>query len=114
MSFIYGNLNFILVILVILAIITKINGLFWFLKLGAESPNPDARIQIINALKLRFVISIILASAFIFLIFEWGWLSIIAGAIFTTVLDFSMLGLCFLPTIIGNIIYKIFHRDSWV
>ena len=104
MSFIYGNLNFILVILVILAIITKINGVFWFIKLGAESPTPDARIQVMKALKVRFVISVIWASALIFLIFEWGWLSIIAGAVFTIMLDFLMLGLCFLTSIIGNII----------
>lgn len=112
MEFINNYLNIVLTVIVILTVFVKIKGIIWFIKLGAESPNPQPRIQALNRLKIYEALFIILVIAFIFLAFDFGWMSIVFGIAAVIIAEFLVIGLIFLPTVIYNIFYKISGREK--
>lgn len=106
MNFINNNLNIVLVIVAVLTIIIKINAVRCFWMLGAESPNPIYRINVMNKLKIFEVLFATLSSVFIFGAFDLGWLSIIAGIVLAIAIDALILIIVFASTVINNILYE--------
>lgn len=106
MNFINNNLNIVLAVVAVLAIIMKINAVRYFWMLGAESPNPTYRIGVMNKFKIFEVLFATLSSVFIFWAFDLGWLSIIAGIMIAVVIDALMVIVIFASTVIDNILYE--------
>lgn len=106
MNFINNNLNIVLAVVAVLAIIMKINAVRCFWMLGAESPNPTYRIGVMNKFKIFEVLFATLSSVFIFGAFDLGWLSIIAGIMLAVVIDALMVIVIFASTVINNILYE--------
>lgn len=106
MNFINNNLNIVLAVVAVLAIIMKINAVRYFWMLGAESPNPTYRIGVINRFKIFEVLFATLSIVFIFGAFDLGWLSIIAGIVLAIAIDALMVIVIFASTVINNILYE--------
>lgn len=107
-----NNLNIILAVIAILAVITKIEAINQFLRLETDSHYRYCDSRELQQFTIYESLFPVLSSAFIFLAFNFGWFSIIVGIAFAFAVDILMLGFIITLIIAHNIFCKLLGKEQ--